>query len=61
MWRSRTEAKINIFISSSREDFLSKVRFLIGVQTEAESLLRLSALSDTLEQLHTSKKPFIHY
>lgn len=56
VWRSWTEAKINIFISTSREDFLSKVRFLIGVQTEAKSFLRLSVLTDRFEQLHTSKK-----
>lgn len=60
MWRSRTEAKIYIYIYVS-EDFLSKVRFLIRVQTEAESFSCLSALTDTFEQQHTSKKPFIYY
>lgn len=43
------------------EDFLSKVRFLIRVQTEAESFSCLSVLTDTFQQQHTSKKPFIYY
>lgn len=60
MWRSRTAAEIYIYIYVS-EDFLSKVRFLIRVQTEAESFSCLSALTDTFEQQHTSKKPLIYY